>query len=85
MRARRFACCSKASVDVASSGPMQLPREWAQMGADQLSALATALIGQLAEPDARISDRDAELSARDAQLSRDDNAQNRSPKHSDNG
>jgi len=51
---------------------MELPREWAQMDADQLRALATTLIGQLAERDAQISNRDAELSARDAQLARRD-------------
>ena len=51
---------------------MELPREWAQMDADQLRALATTLIGELAERNAQISERDAELSARDAQLARRD-------------
>jgi len=51
---------------------MELPREWAQMDADQLRALATTLLGQLAERDAQISDRDAELTARGAQLARRD-------------
>jgi transposase len=51
---------------------MELPREWAQMDADQLRALATALIGQLAERDVQISARDAEPNARDAQLARRD-------------
>ena len=51
---------------------MELPREWAQMDADQLRALATTLIGKLAERDAQIGERDAELSALDAQLARRD-------------
>ena len=51
---------------------MELPREWAQMDADQLRALATTLIGELAERDVQISERDAELNARDVQLARRD-------------
>jgi len=61
---------------------MELPREWAQMDADQLRALATTLIGELAERNAQISERDAELSARDAQLARrDEELKRKQPPH----
>jgi len=49
---------------------MELPREWAQMDADQLRALATKLMGELAERDVQISERDAALTARDTELAR---------------
>ena len=51
---------------------MELPREWAQMDAEELRDLTAALIAQLAEREAQISERDAELSARAAQLARRD-------------
>jgi hypothetical protein len=40
---------------------MELPRELAQMDADQLRALAVRLTGQLAERDDQLSVQDAEL------------------------
>ena len=52
---------------------MELPREWAQMDAEELRDLAATLISQLAERDATISAREAELSVRNAQIvSRDE-------------
>jgi transposase len=47
---------------------MELPRQWAQMSAEELRDLTATLISQLAERDAQISARDAELTARDALL-----------------
>ena len=40
---------------------MELPREWAQMDAEQLRDLAATLISQLAERDERISEHEAQL------------------------
>ena len=52
---------------------MELPREWAQMDAQELRDLTATLIAQLTERDAELTKRDAELSAREAQLaSRDE-------------
>jgi transposase len=47
---------------------MELPREWAQMDAQQLRDLTATLIAQLTEREGQISERNAQLSARDAQL-----------------
>lgn len=49
---------------------MELPREWAQMDADQLRALAAQLSGQLAERDNQLSAQDAELVRRAEELKR---------------
>src|SRR5579871_2126928 len=56
-------------------GAMELPREWAQMDADQLRDLSASLLErlqqqeqQLTERNAQILERDAELDARTAQL-----------------
>jgi transposase len=52
---------------------MELPREWAQMDAQQLRDLAASLVGQIAERDARINEHEVQISERDAQLaSRDE-------------
>jgi len=48
---------------------MELPRQWAQMNAEQLRDLAATLISQLAERDARISQHDTQISERDAAIS----------------
>jgi transposase len=47
---------------------MELPREWAQMDAQELRDLTATLIAQLAEREAQISERDAQISARDMKL-----------------
>ena len=49
---------------------MELPRELAQMDADQLRALTVRLSGQLAERDNRLSAQDAELIWRAEELKR---------------
>src|SRR5512140_2426811 len=49
---------------------MELPRELAQMDADQLRALAVRLSGQLAERDNQLSAQDAELIRRAEELKR---------------
>jgi len=49
---------------------MELPRQWAQMDAEELRDLAATLIAQLAERDTQISERDARLATRDEELNR---------------
>src|ERR1700761_3500412 len=49
---------------------MELPRELAQMDADQLRALAVQLSGELADHDNQLSARDAELVRRAEELKR---------------
>jgi transposase len=49
---------------------MELPRQWAQMDAEELRDLTATLIGQLAERDAQITERDARLATRDEELKR---------------
>jgi transposase len=49
---------------------MELPRQWAQMDAEELRDLTATLIAQLAERDAQISERDARLATRDEELKR---------------
>jgi transposase len=57
---------------------MELPRQLAQMDAEELRDLTATLIAQLAERDAQIRARDAELGARAAQLaSRDEELKRR--------
>ena len=52
---------------------MELPREWAQMDAQELRDLTATLFAELTERRAQLNKRDAELSAREAQLaSRDE-------------
>jgi transposase len=47
---------------------MELPREWAQMDAQELRQVTATLLAQLAESQAQLSERNALLSAREAQL-----------------
>lgn len=47
---------------------MELPREWAQMNAEQLRELSAGLLAKLAERDTQLTALDAQLSARNAQL-----------------
>ena len=48
---------------------MELPREWAQMDAQELRDLTTALAAQLTKQEAELTERNAQLSELDAQLS----------------
>jgi len=48
---------------------MELPRELAQMDAQELRELTTALVAQLSEREAELTERNAQLSELDAQLS----------------
>ena len=81
MSARRSACCEKKVLrsmlmslqDVAASRSMELPREWAQMDAEELRDLTATLIAAAHRARAQLNKRDAELSAHEAQLaSRDE-------------
>lgn len=47
-----------------------MPREWAQMDAEQLRDLTATLISQLTERDARITEHEAQLASRDEELKR---------------
>ena len=49
---------------------MELPREWAQMDAQQLRDLTTSLLEQLQQRDAQLTEHKAELSRRDEELKR---------------
>ncbi len=51
---------------------MELPREWAQMDAQELRDLTATLFTKLSDQAAQLSARDAELSARDELLARRD-------------
>jgi transposase len=52
---------------------MELPREWAQMDAQELRDLTATLFAQLAERNARLTELDVQLSAREALIaSRDE-------------
>src|SRR5215467_13905070 len=51
---------------------MELPREWAQMDAQELRDLTTTLFIKLSAQAAQLNARDAELSARDELLARRD-------------
>jgi hypothetical protein len=55
---------------VAPLDAIELPRELAQMDADQLLALAVRLSGELAERDNQLSAQDAELVRRAEELKR---------------
>jgi transposase len=76
MRARRYACCEKKScakyvdriVNVAASKSMELPREWAQMDAEQLRDLTATLYGQLAEREAQLATSNEELKRRQLKI-----------------
>src|SRR6185437_8445284 len=56
--------------DVAGSKSMELPREWAQMDAQQLRDLTTSLFEQLQQRDNQLTEHKAELSRRDEELRR---------------
>jgi transposase len=47
---------------------MELPRQWAQMNAEELRDLSATLLSKLTEREAQLSERDAQITARDAQL-----------------
>ena len=49
---------------------MELPRQWAQMDAEELRDLTATLIARLNERDSQLADRDAQLAGRDEELKR---------------
>jgi len=51
---------------------MELPREWAQMDADQLRDLSATLFERLQQQEKQLAERDTELSVREKQLARND-------------
>jgi transposase len=51
---------------------MELPREWAQMDADQLRDLSATLVERLQQQERQLAERDSQLSVREKQLARND-------------
>jgi transposase len=51
---------------------MELPREWAQMDADQLRDLSATLFERLQQQERQLAERDTQLSVREKQLTRND-------------
>jgi transposase len=51
---------------------MELPREWAQMDADQLRDLSATLLERLQQQERQLAERDTQLSVREKQLARND-------------